>query len=491
MEEKDIISYTVEKHVWEDEKRNRNKKSLTIILTIFICTLLIITSFVGGYFLGKIPNVSVKSTNEKQNYIKNILSSQWYFSKDFQDISKELEDKAIKGLTTFEEDKHTEYLTKDEYDLMFSTLQGSFYGIGVSYAHIGDQHIIKKVIKNSPAEQAGLKTNDIIIKVDGASIEGLESIEISKKVRGQKGSKVVIGYLRDGVEHSVEITRDAISTALEYSVINQVGVLHLNSFTENGKSEVENAFNDFKSQGIDKVIIDLRDNGGGYLKTTLDIAGLILPKGTTILKQEDVSGKFIDNKTTTNPKFEFSKIVVLINENSASASEVLSAALREQAGVILVGMNSFGKGTVQVTQPFQDGSALKYTVAQWFSPQGNQINKVGVKPDIEIAQHSALNRNIPDIKENLKIDQVSADIAYTQELLNFVLNTSLRSDGYFDTATKNSVEVYQRSKNLAVTGEVNKSLIQQLRLDSEMKYNIDPFKYDNQLQKAIEVINGN
>ncbi len=491
MEDKDVISYTVEKHIWEDEKRSRNKKKITIILSVLIGIVLIIGAFTGGYFLGKTPAVSIRSTSDKQEYIKDILTNQWYFAKDHKNILSELDKKVLEGLTTFEEDKHTEYLTKDEYELMFTSLQGSFFGIGVSYAHIGDQHVIKKVIKNSPAEKAGMKINDIIIKVDGNSIVGLDSGEISKKVRGPKGSKVVIGFLRNGEEMSLEIIRDVVSTALEYSIVDNVGVLHLNSFTENGKVEVENAFKDFQAQGIDKVIIDLRDNGGGYLKTTLDIAGLILPKGTTILKQEDISGKSIENKTTTNPRYQFSNIVVLINENSASASEVLSAALREQAGIKLVGVNSFGKGTVQVTQPFKDGSALKYTVAQWFSPQGNQINKVGVKPDIEVKQHSAFSLVVPSIEENIKVDQVSTTVGYTQSLLNFLNDSSLRSDGYFDIATKNSIEAYQRSKNLSVTGEISKELITQLRLDCELKYNSNPFKYDNQLQKAIEVVNGN
>ncbi len=485
MEDKNVISFTVEKHRWEDEKSKKSNK-LVIAIVAIVCSILF---FGGGYFIGKLPQTT-STSNEKINYIKNIMENKWYFSKDISNIETAIEDKILEGVTNFEEDQHTEYLTKDRFQAMQQQLQGSFYGIGVSYRQVSGQFLISKVFPNSPAEKAGLIKNDVMIKVNGESIVGKSTSEIAQKVRGERGTKVNVTYTRAGKEYNVDIIRDEVSLTLESNIIQNTGVVILNSFTEIGGQEMNAALSHFQNQNIKKLIIDLRNNGGGYLQTTLEIAGMLMPKNSVVLQQEDVDGKIIQNRTNSSKQYEFDSIVVLINENSASASEVLSAALRDNLNVKLVGKKSFGKGTVQVTQPFKDGSAIKYTVAQWLSPKGNHINKVGVTPDYEIEEHEVTKSLLDKLKQNYQYDMVSDEIAYTQKRLQFLNYNVARSDGYFDNSTKNAIIAFQKDNQINPNGILDSHTFSLINLKTQMQYNNHPIKYDTQLLKALELVNG-
>lgn len=485
MEDKNVISFTVEKHRWEDEKNKKSNKLVTVIV-VFVCSLLF---FGGGYFVGKLPHTA-STSNEKINYIKNIMENKWYFSKDISNIATAIEDKILEGVTNFEEDQHTEYLTKDRFQAMQQQLQGSFYGIGVSYRQVSGQFLISKVFPNSPAEKAGLIKNDVMIKVDGESIVGKSTAEIAQKVRGERGTKVNVTYTRAGKEYNVDIIRDEVSLTLESNIIDNTGIVTLNSFTEIGGQEMAATLAHFQNQNIKKLIIDLRNNGGGYLQTTMEIAGMLMPKNSVVLQQEDVDGKMIQNRTNSDKQYQFDNIVVLINENSASASEVLSAALRENLNVKLVGKKSFGKGTVQITQPFKDGSAIKYTVAQWLSPKGNHINKVGVSPDYEIDEHEVTQSLLDKIKQDYQFDMVSDEISYTQKRLKFLNYNVTRNDGYFDSSTKNAIIAFQKDNQMSVTGILDSHTFNMINLKAQMQYNNHPIKYDTQLLKALEIVNG-
>lgn len=488
MEENNVISYKVEKHVWEDEKKKNRRKNILkaslAVATVFFLGI----SFILGYKIGG-SSMNLASPTSKLGYIQKIMGHEWYFSKDFKNIRLELEDKAIQGMTSFDIDKHTQFLTSEENEAIHNSLRGTFYGIGVQYRNIGDKHVIQKVFSDSPAEVAGVKVNDIVIKVDGKSIVGKNTTEVAQLVRGEKGTDVTLTIIRNGSEQDVVIQRGNISATLESSVVNGVGILHLNGFNEDGGNEVEHVFDRFKNENVDKVIIDLRDNGGGYLKTTLEIAGLILPVGTVVLKQEDVSGAIKENRTTTLPRYNFKKVVLLINENSASASEVLTAALKEQANIPVVGVKSYGKGTVQITRDFKDGSALKYTVAQWISPKGNHINKVGVTPDYIVEQNEIVTMLINKFDETYKVDEVSPIIKQAQQLLKFLDYDPKRTDGYFSEATQNSIKAYQAAKKMEETGALNQDLLVSLKIDADEKYRSNLAEYDLQLKKALEIVN--
>lgn len=486
MEENNVISYKVEKHVWEDEKKEKKRKLLLKVGASIAVVTFLGLSFILGYKIGGSP-VGIQSSNSKLSYIQKIMSNEWYFSDNIKNIDVELENKAAQGMTSFEIDQHTQYLSAEENEEIHKSLRGSFYGIGVQYRNIGDKHVIQKVFAKSPAEKAGLKINDIVIAVDGTSIVGKSSSEFANLVRGEKGTTVTLKIIRNGIEQEIKIERDNISTTLESSIISNVGIVHLNGFTEDGGSQIEHVFTNFQNQNVDRVIIDLRDNGGGYLKTTLDIAGLLLPKDTVVLKQEDVYHSIKENKTTTQPRFNFKKVVILINENSASASEVLTAALKEQANIPVVGVKSFGKGTVQITRDFNDGSALKYTVAQWITPKGNRINKVGVMPDYVVEQNNIETMTITPFDETYKVDQVSSTIQQAQLLLKFLDFAPNRTDGYFDNSTETSIKAYQEYKQLSPTGELTQDLLVSLKIDADTKYRNNLSVYDLQLKKALEI----
>ncbi len=297
---------------------------------------------------------------------------------------------AIQGLASSYNDPYTVFLPPEEAKVFQEDIAGNFEGVGME---IGTKEGLLTVIaplKGTPAERAGILPGDGILTIDGTSTEGLSSDEAVKLIRGEKGTSVVFRMLRDGEVIELTAIRDTIEVpTIDTSYDAQTGIytLSLYSFTANSSKLFGTALADFRTSGANKLIIDLRGNPGGYLEASVSMAGYFLPEGSVVVT-EDYKGKRENIVHRSKGKIgvpQGTEVVVLINQGSASASEILAGALQDAGIATLIGSHSFGKGSVQELVEI-NGGALKVTVARWLTPSGRSISDGGLKADIEVAR---------------------------------------------------------------------------------------------------------
>ncbi len=298
---------------------------------------------------------------------------------------------AINGLIKSLNDPYSEFLKPDDSKKFTEDLSGAFSGIGAEIGIRKEQLVIIAPLKGSPAERAGLRAGDQILKIDETPAIDLNVNEAVKIIRGPKDSKVVLTILRDEWEKPKEfpITREEINIPTIELVrhsngINQIKVFNFNenlSF-EFYKTALDVLFSSPRPRGI---ILDLRNNPGGYLEVAVYIAGWFLDRGDIVVKEEFQNGEVTIFRANGNGALKYLPLVILVNKGSASASEILAGALRDQRGIKLIGEKTFGKGTVQEMKPLKDGSTIKITVAHWLLPKGKAIEEVGLVPDYEVA----------------------------------------------------------------------------------------------------------
>lgn len=301
-------------------------------------------------------------------------------------------------------DEYTEYLTKNEYeDLMVSVL-GNYVGIGIYMAQTTDGNIIILFpIEGSPAEEAGLQSGDIIAKINGEDCSDMTIDKASNKIKGEEGTEVELEILRDEETIIKKVTRRKIEIKyIDSSVIDtNIGYIKLISFDQGSAEAFKEHLNALKEKNIKSLIIDLRDNGGGIVEEAISIAELFVPRGNIIMKSYDKDNKeSVIKSSNVNP--ETMKIVVLINENSASASEIFTAAIKDNNIGKIVGKTTFGKGVMQEVIEMKSGGALKITIEEFMTPNGDKINKEGIKPDIEIDEDEYNEKDI-QLEEAIKL----------------------------------------------------------------------------------------
>ena len=301
---------------------------------------------------------------------------------------KVLIDGAVEGMISSVGDTFTSYSDADTTDTFNETISGSYEGIGCSVASFEDGTIkVVSIFDNSPSFKAGLEVNDIITKVDGESYEGKSSVDISNYIKNSGKNKVVLTVKRNDEEKDITINLGKVEIPYVSGEVfenndKKIGYINISLFSSNSYDQFKNKLKEIETQNIDGLIIDVRNNSGGYLTSVTDICNLFLKKGDIIYQLEDSKGK-VKKKDTTKEKRNY-KVVVLINGGSASASEILASAIKESYGGEVVGTNSYGKGTVQQTKKLLDGSMIKYTTQKWLTPNGNSINEVGVVPTKEV-----------------------------------------------------------------------------------------------------------
>jgi len=283
-------------------------------------------------------------------------------------------------------DPYTMFFTPDQTKDFTNELSGELEGIGVKIGVLDDYPAVIAPLDGSPAQKAGLKPRDKIIKVDGVDMKGVSLDEAVTKIRGQEGTKVKLEILRDGEKDTktFEIERAKLQVkTVEVKYLDDVAVIELNEFGEDTVTEFSKAAKEISDKKINKVIIDLRSNPGGLLDGAVGVGNEIFPKDTTVVIEK---GKTTKNEMKTNQDgvLKDAKLVVLVNDGSASAAEILAGAVQDNKRGTIIGGKTFGKGTVQQFEPLSDGSAVKITVAQWLTPSGKSIEKNGITPDIEI-----------------------------------------------------------------------------------------------------------
>lgn len=302
---------------------------------------------------------------------------------------------AIKGMVASLEDPYTFFLTPDENKQTKDDMGGKFEGIGATLGTKNGQIIVIAPLKNSPAEKAGVKSGDTITKVNGDSTKTWELAYAVSKIRGEKGSKVklTVARIEEEKEIEIEIVRDQIvvsSIELTYEKMNNknIAVLAMSKFGDGTDSDWDKAIDEisqkYEKKEISGMVLDLRNNPGGYLQSAVYTAAEFIPTNKLVVRQEYIDGKSEDYKTMRDGMLSDIPLIILINQGSASASEILAGALRDYDRAKLVGMKSFGKGSIQEALDLRNGSGLHVTIAKWILPKGDWINGKGIEPNIQI-----------------------------------------------------------------------------------------------------------
>lgn len=302
--------------------------------------------------------------------------------------AEKLEDGLRSGLVKAAGDPYTQYFTAKEAKEFNEQLSGTFSGIG---AQLGkddkDNVVVIAPIAGYPAEKAGLRAKDAIININGKSTAGMSLDEAVSFIRGKKDTKVTLEIMRDGSDRKeITVVRDDITIpSVEHEILpNNIGYIQITQFWNDTPELVNKAAREFKQAGVKSVVLDLRSNPGGSLPAAVDVASVWLPSGKTVL-QEKRDGKVQETyKSSGAHGLLGMPTIVLINEGSASASEILAGALKDNKAATLMGTKSYGKGSVQQIIPLSDGGELKVTIARWYRPNGENIDKKGIKPDVEV-----------------------------------------------------------------------------------------------------------
>lgn len=374
----------------ETGKKTMLIKKQTFIIIVLIVFLVGAATALGGVLLieNGIVGDTVKLSKKEYTYYKQLDSRYSKLDQLYNEVmtnfykkpnEEDLATGMYKGLIAGLGDPYSAYMTEEEYKSWSDTTLGEFDGIGITFStNSKGEYVIVSTIEGTPARKAGLKAGDRIVAVDGKTYDNMDAV--SAAVKGKAGTKVTITYERDGKQKDVTMERATIinDTVDSKMLEDNIGYIQITSFEEHTAEEFEDELNKMEEKKVSGLIIDLRENGGGIVDSGFEIADQLLGEGTiTYLQDQKGKKQYIksDKNATELP------YVLLVDENTASTSEILAAAVKDDGKNPLVGTTTFGKGIVQTSGELSDGSALKITTMQYFSPKGNQINGKGVTPD--------------------------------------------------------------------------------------------------------------
>ncbi len=375
----------------------KNNKFLKIIAVVL---LVITTAFVTRIITVR----QVLSSNEnfgKVIVLEKYLRENYLYNKDIKD--ENLEAGLLKGLVAGLADPYSQYLTSDEMKKLTETTTGKFQGIGVIISPDEDGTVtVISPIKGSPADRAGVESGDKILKINGKDFSAEKINEASKEMRGEKGTTVKILLLKKkNLEtKEVEIKREEIKIdSIIKNKIGDIGYIGITMFDEETGKDFVKALNELTKEGVKGIILDMRGNPGGVVDAAVEIGDAILPK-STFVTLKDNKGEIVQDYKLDD-KYNDIKMVVLVNEGSASASEILSGAIRDLDRAKIIGKTTYGKGVVQNVISLPEGDGLKLTTSEYFTPKGKSINKIGIKPDIEV--------ELPENIKGIGIDYMDTD----------------------------------------------------------------------------------
>ena len=374
----------------------KNSKGFNLIsVIIIICITSVVSAVTAGIIVTNNYNLSYSDLSNDKELTDFIKAYSNIVNNYYEDVDKEkMLDSALNAMLNYLGDNYTTYLTDEQRKALEESLQGTYQGIGVE---INKDRVITKVTKNGPAEAAGLQAGDKFMSIDGTKLNDTDGNAVGLLIRGTNKKAVDIIVDRNGEELTFNVKIGTIEEpAIAYGMQeNNIGYIQISKFSRPLTSQMENALKELEANGMEKLIIDLRNNTGGYLDSAETTASLFLKKGKLIYSLEDKNSKedYYDQTETSRDY----PIVVLINNNSASSAEILAAALKDSYGAVLVGQTSYGKGKVQQTYDMKDGSMAKFTSARWLRPTGDCIDKKGIKPDFEVAQTTQTDENGEEI----------------------------------------------------------------------------------------------
>lgn len=365
-------------------KNKEFKKGIAIgVAATLVVTGAVFTSYQKVLF-PKGNALSDVKTVQKLNYLEELIDEEYLDEKDESSLREGLYAGLLAGL----KDPYSTYYTAEQYKELNTSNEGSYVGIGavLQKDDTGGAKIIQ-LYEGGPGEQAGLKKGDVLKAVDGADVTDKETSDIASMVRDSEKASVMLTIQRENEEKTrdvkVEIRDVEIQTVSHEMLSEDTGYIRISEFSEVTSDQYKKAFADLKDQGMKKLVVDLRDNPGGLLTAVCGVLRQILPEGL-IVYTEDKNGKREEEKCDGKNELKM-PLSVLVNGNSASASEIFAGAVKDYGIGNIVGTTTYGKGVVQTIQPLNDGSAVKITIAKYYTPKGNDINKKGITPDVEAA----------------------------------------------------------------------------------------------------------
>lgn len=476
-----------------DKSSNENVERNYVIspfkfIMMLLSTIIITAAVTAFAILSGNEKIISDDTQKRSEFVKLYAVYDTLNKKYYKKVEKDkLIDGAIKGMVSGLDDPYSEYMTSAEQNDFTESMQGDFQGIGTEIEEKDNKIMISSPIKGAPAQKAGVKSGDIIMAVDDKSVEGKSTQDVVKLVRGKKGTVVTLTLKRGDAEpFDVKITRDKIHmNSIEYTFKKDgTGVITVMKFQEGTADEFTDALKSLRDKGMKQVVIDLRDNPGGYLDEAAKMAETYLEKGKVIVQMEDVSGnkELLKASKDEDALTKNLPTVILLNEGSASASEVFAAALKDNGKAKIVGHKSFGKGIVQTTSTFKDKSMIKYTEQKWLTPNSTWIHKKGITPDIKVDLPSYVHGQMLDADEVLTLHVKSTKVKSMEMGLKALGFDPGKVDNTFDESTLYAVQNFQMENNLTVDGIMTGKTTDKFMTQLAKKIEND----DVQLKRAIQ-----
>lgn len=389
------------------DRGKKVERSTLVLVSVFMLVL----GFAGGSRIDDIRNLIAPVFGLKKVEridFSNVEKTYQALASNFDgEIDKQkIIDGASKGLVEAVGDKYTEYMTSKEAEEFNKSLSGDVgTGIGVELAKDGDSVKVVRVLAKNPAESAGILAGDVISKVNGEDVSKENTSEISKKIRGDAGTTVKIGVVRGNEKKEFSVTRAKIENpSVELTKKDGVATLSIYRFDSETGVLAKKYAEEIKNEGISKVILDLRGNGGGYVQAAKTVASLWLEKNALIVSEKTGSKTVEEIRATGDNPLKGTKTVILLDGSSASASEIVAGALKEYKAAQIVGEKSYGKGSVQTTIDMPNGALLKVTIAKWFTPSGKNISNNGISPDIKVSAPKGESYLLNDIQKNKALE---------------------------------------------------------------------------------------
>jgi len=438
------------------------KKRTGILVAFMVALAFIIGGATTYVVLDRVVESNIED-DEFANFLEvlNEIRRSHYFYDEENDLLRG----AIEGMIGSTGDAYSNFFTPADFDNARTHLRGSFYGIGAEVSTINGQAVIVAPSPGSPAENYGILPGDIVVSVDGEDVRDDDLSDVISRIRGDYGTVVTLGILRGGATNSINIsvTRGRIANEtvrtemLDFDGRN-IGYLQVTTFGEETYNEFRAGIAELERDGMEGLIIDMRNNPGGYLHTVTQMLSYLLPSGDLITSAVDREGHEQSYLTqgSSQPRLDV-EIVTLINDGSASASEIFAATMMEVAGFEVVGTTSFGKGTVQQSRTLRSGDVLQLTTQAWLTPNGHLIEGYGITPTLYIEApdfYYFVQVHLGD-EDVLAYDMVHTGIASAQNILDLLGYEVDRTDGYFDDSTVEAVRDFQRSNDLRVTGDID------------------------------------
>ncbi|MCD2256552.1 S41 family peptidase [Lactobacillus sp. CC-MHH1034] len=479
----------------KQNNQKKQKKTVSRFVPIFVGILafligVFLTIIVGFFLISRTlmaPTGQNSSGFNKISTVYQTIKQNYYRPVN----SEKLIDGAVNGMVQSLGDQFSEYLPKEDASDLNTTISASFGGIGASVKQSGNYVAVDAPVKDTPAKKAGLKTGDIILAIDGQSAKNLGVSKVVSKIRGKIGTKVKLTLKRDDRQFDVTLTRAKIPVKTVSGKLDsdnkQIGNIQISTFSEPTAKELKQTIKKLRTQGAKSFVIDLRGNPGGTLPTALASASMFLKNGQTIMQVQQRDSKperFTAGKTYDDGFKVTEPTVVLVDEDSASASEIFASALKESAGDQIIGTTSFGKGTVQTVSDLGHDSEMKITTARWLTPDGHWINKKGVQPTIVAKYPDYAYLSTFDVEKTYKSGDSSRTIITIQKSLQALGYPLDQTNGVYDQSTLDAVKQFQNDYQIPVSGEMDPTTNR--RLTEALSQLIG--KNDNAYKQAIATL---